>query len=46
VWRRAPEPEITREEVTWIMLYLMGIDRKVTEIRLFLLEDEDEQEDS
>jgi hypothetical protein len=46
VWRAKSEPEITREEVTWIMVYLMGIDRKVSEIRSHLLEDEDEQEDS
>jgi hypothetical protein len=45
VWRRTAEPEITREEVTWMMSFLMGIDRKVSEIRSFLLEDEDEQED-
>jgi len=46
VWRRALEPEITREEVSSIMSFLMRIDAKVEEIRSFLLEDEDEQEDS
>jgi hypothetical protein len=46
VWLRRPEPEITREEVSSIMSFLMRIDAKVEEIRSILLEDEDEQEDS
>lgn len=45
MWRHRPEPEITSEEVSSIMSFLMRIDAKV-EIRSFLLEDEDEQEDS
>jgi len=46
MWRRTTEPEITHEEVSSIMSFLMRIDAKVEEIRSFLLEDEDEQEDS
>jgi hypothetical protein len=46
VWRRAPDPEITREDVNSIMRYLMQLDEKVEQIRSFLMEDEDEQEDA
>jgi hypothetical protein len=46
MWRRSTEPEITREDVNSIMSYLMGIDDKVEQIRSFLLEDADEQEDA
>jgi hypothetical protein len=46
VRRRTPEPEITREDVDSIMSFMMQIDEKVDEIRAFLLEDEDEQEDA
>ena len=46
MWLRKPEPEITREDVNSIMSFLMGIDSKVEEIRVILLEDENGQEDS
>jgi hypothetical protein len=46
VWRRSPEPEITREDVNSIMVYLMSLGEKVERIRRFLMEDDGEQEDA
>lgn len=42
---RRPEPEITREEVNWIMSYLMQIDAKVTLLVDGLLDEEDDDPD-
>lgn len=46
MWRRSTEPEITREDVDSIMVYLMSLDEKVEDIRAFLLGEGDEQEDA
>jgi hypothetical protein len=42
---RRPEPEITREDVTSIMRFLMRIDANVEESRAVLIEEDDEEED-
>jgi hypothetical protein len=44
VWRRRPEPEITREDVNSIMEFLMRLDEKVEKIRAFLLGDDEEED--
>jgi hypothetical protein len=41
-----PEPEITREDMEALTIFLMGMDAKIDEIHSFLLEEDDEEEDS
>ena len=41
----APEPEITREDVEALTIFLMGMDAKIDEIHSLLLEEDDEEED-
>jgi hypothetical protein len=41
-----PEPEITREDMEALTIFLMGMDAKIDEIHSFLLEEDEDEEDS
>ena len=45
VRRRTPEPEITRQDMEALTIFLMGMDAKIDEIHSFLIEEDDEEED-
>jgi hypothetical protein len=43
--RRGSDPEITRDDVSSIMTFLMRIDEKVDDVRTYLIGEEDGEED-